>query len=661
MDDDRYSISIGPDKTYALIVGIDYYEQLGNQWNLVNPVHEALQLARWLLERGVPASRIQCFLGQSAEAAGVDPLYDRCGARLDPRRPTMQKIQEALLGTSLPELPEGSTLIFYWAGHGQLGRDSRQLLQDAEYSDKVRRVFDFAEIKRALQSQPWERLTRQILLVNACASLDTSTDQTFATVPLTVQALGDYRLRQQFVVYAAPPGEYAMHGPEGRPGPFFEKIFKVLRSLGNSGSFPEERLCQEVDRELEAMHPKPRTERVRFNGDCSEWHFDDDLTRVLYRWLSQEIDVSMNRFQGIFREWFNDQKGDPETMADLVRRLVSQSDDRLDHPLGRVVEFFLHAVEEFKREDLFERLQKLIQQPNRYQLSGLPEQLTIPGLRRVRQDVERDRKRGRPPYYLSFYLTSGSDSADLLHCTAHDGQFNEIKFDHDQVRIPAWAALEETFKRFYLETIRSVLQRQPGYSAQDCDVHFRFYLPAEAMSQIPVHRLLDPRRDSSEITIAQFSPLTLSSYERASGKSGLDSLSRWEALFERNKSVPGTDAQYQSISPGWPDVRRHKAVEKRHWLGTDQPPTLKFLNEMIGLGVPFLIWPWQATDQWPDVEEKVKASIGPTPLRDAPTCFPEFREEYSMENDQLVVFWDDYERNGLKHLQGEEYRPMDGE
>ena len=658
MDDDRYSISIGPDKTYALIVGIDYYEQLSDNWQLVNPVHEALELARWLLERGVPARHIQCFLGQSAEAAEVDPLYDRDGARLEPQRPTTQNIQDALLATPLPELPEGSTLIFYWAGHGQLGRDSKQLLHDAEYSDKVRRVFDFAAIKQALQSQRWERLTRQILLVNACASLDTSADQTFAPVSLTVQALGDYRLRQQFVVYAAPPGEYAMEGPEGRPVPFFEKIFKVLRSLGNSGSFPEERLCQEVDREIEAMRPKPRTERVRFNGDRSEWRFDDDLTGVLYRWLSQEIDVSMDRFHEIFRRWFNDQKGDPETVADLVRRLVSQSDDRRAHPLGRVVGFFLHAVLQFKREDLFERLQDLIKQPNRYRLSELPEQLTIPELRRVRLDVERDRKRGRPPYYLSFYLTSGLDSADLLHCTAHDGQFNEIEFDHDQVPVSARAPLEETFKRFYLETIRSVLQGQPGYSAQDCDVHFRFYLPAEAMRQIPVHRLLDPRRDSSEITIAQFSPLTLSSYERASGKSGLDSLSRWKSLFEKNAPVPGTGAQYQSISPSWPDARRHKAVERHHWLGTDQPPTLKFLDEMIGLGAPFLIWPWQPTDQWPDVQEKVKALVGTTPLRDAYTCIPDFRVEYLTENDQLVVFWDDYERNGLKHLQGEEFPGM---
>jgi hypothetical protein len=103
------------------------------------------------------------------------------------------------------------------------------------------------------------------------------------------------------------------------------------------------------------------------------------------------------------------------------------------------------------------------------------------------------------------------------------------------------------------------------------------------------------------------------------------------------------------------------AVEEDHWLGFDHPPTREVLDKVVRLGAPFLIWPWQATDQWPEVLGKLKELIRTTTLREAHACLPRFRSEYSMETDQLVVFWDDYERNGLKHLQGEKFPLMFGE
>ena len=660
MDDDRDLISIGPEKTYALIVGINYYPQLSSDWQLRNPVSEARRVACWLLERGVPASHIQCFLAPSATEA-TEPLRDRDGQELQCQRPTIQRIQAALLETRLPELPEQSTLIFFWAGHGQLGQDSKQLLYDADYTEQIPRLYDFTEIKRALASERWARLTRQILLVNACANLDTKVDQKFDPLSLPVKGPGNNLLRRQFVVYSSPPGEYAKDGEEGRPSPFFEKVFGALQRLGDRGPFPEEELTRQIDETIEAMRPRPRTERITFGSNSKQWCPVDDLTRLIHSWLSQEIDVSLDRFQEIFRRWFNDQKGDPTSIADLVRRLVSQPVNQIKNPLGRVVGFFLHAVLEFGREDLFERLQDVIKRPNQYGLSGLSEELTLPGLRRVRQDIERDRAAGRPPFYLSFYLTSGEDTAEFLYCIVHDGQFNKIG-DH-RMEIERREKVEETFRKFYKETIDVALRGIPGYrNVQDSDVHFRFYLPAEAMNQLPVHRFLDPRRNSNEITIAQYSPLTLASFERASGKSGPDSLRRWEFLFGRNARVVGIEATYQSISPDWSDIKRHKEVERHHWLGFDHPPTLERLIEMVDLGAPFLIWPWQATGQWPEVQKSLTTLIGTTTsLGEAHTRLPDFRSEYPRETDQLVVFWDDYERNGLKHLQVEEFPLMFGE
>lgn len=663
MDDDRDLISIGPERTYALIVGIDEYQHLSNDWQLRHPVSEARRVACWLLERGVPASHIQCFLAPSATEA-TEPLRDRDGQELHCQRPTIQLIQAALLETRLPELPEQSTLIFFWAGHGQLGSDSKQLLYDADYTEQIPRLYDFTEIKRALASERWARLTRQILLVNACANLDTKGDQKFEPLSLPVKGPGNNLLRRQFVVYSSPPGEYAKDGEEGRPSPFFEKIFGVLQRFGDRGPFPEEELTRRIDETIEAMRPRPRTERITFKSNSKQWYFDDDLTRLIHRWLSQ-TEVSMDRFQEIFRRWFDDQKGLPTSIAEVMRRLVSHPDPGRFHQMGGAVDFLLHVIEELDGEELGEDLNTkfvdYLTKKNSDVSSAPSAEFERPVLESVRKRVKEDRAAGRPPFYLSFYLTSGEEEANFLHCIVHDGQFNKIG-DH-RMEIERRGKVEETFKKFYKETIDVALRGIPGYrNVQDSDVHFRFYLPAEAMNQLPVHRFLDPRRNSNEITIAQFSPLTVASFERASGKSGPDSLRRWEGLFGRNARVVGIEATYQSISPDWSDIKRHKEVERHHWLGFDHPPTLERLIEMVDLGAPFLIWPWQATGQWPEVQKSLTTLIGTTTsLREAHTRLPDFRSEYPRETDQLVVFWDDYERNGLKHLQVEEFPLMYGE
>lgn len=667
MEDDRELYCIGPEKTYALIIGINSYPQLTAGWHLRSPVTEARQIARWLLKCGVPVSQIQCFLAEStAEAA--EPLRDHHGQELRCQQPTSNLIREALLKTTLPALPEGSTLIFYWAGHGVIGRYPIQLLYGWEYSDQLRIVFNFMDIMQVLAAERWARLTRQILLVNACANLDTNGDLRYVKVDFPVKDLESYHIPRQFVLFACPLGEYAEHGQKERPTLFFEKIFGVLQQLGNSGSFSQEQLNQQIDETIKVMRPKPRM--IRSGCDREIWdpptesndaYFNQNLARIFSQWFKEDIDlrtVGIEPFQEIFEKFFNDQKPNPESMKELMSRLISQPEDQNRSRLGKVVDFFLHVVEEFNKEKLYKMLEDLIMNPNSDQNAKLldrklPDRFDEFALKRVHKDIKKHRKsmEGVPPFYLSFFMTNKEDGQDFLHCIVHDGKFKEILFENNNVLIPPRAALDDVFKKFYLGTICSVLNRQPGYSGRDSEVHFRFYLPAEVMNEVPVHRFLDPRRKSSEVTVAQFSPLTLASYERATGKVGSDSLKRWEDLFKKNARVAGTELSYQSISPDWKELMRRKTVKSHHCLGFDHPPPPKLLDEMIEEGAPFLIWPLQPTDQWPHVVENLKEWIGTTTLQEAHTCLPDFRTHYPTGTDQLVVFWDDYERNGLKRLQ----------
>lgn len=668
MEDDRELICIGPEKTYALIIGINSYPQLAAGWQRRSPVTEAELMARWLLERGVPVSHIQCFLAKStAEAA--EPLRDCYGQELRCQQPTSNLIQNALLATTLPELPEGSTLIFYWAGHGELGRYSRQLLYDWDYSDQVHRVFDFNDIKQALATERWARLTRQILLVNACANLDTNSDLKFAPVSLPVKDLGSYNLRRQFVVYSSPLGEYAKDDENGRPTPFFEKVFDVLQRLGEDGHFSEYELTSQIKATIETMCPKPRTELWDFDRNYKPWTNDYYLATIIYKLLSN-IPVDFERFQKIFHKWFDDQKEPPLSIADLRNRLISLPVSKCSTIKGGFVEFFFHVVEEFDAEGIGKNLEtKLFDQIRKSNTQLNEKEKEITHLTSAHNRVKRARARGKPPFFLSFYLTSDMDTSGFLCCVVHDGQFNKI--DDHRLEVQPRDKLEEIFKKFYKETIHLALQRQPGYIAQDCDVHFRFYLSAKVMTQIPVHRFLDPRHDQHEVTLARFSPLTLSSYERAKNpgqtKNGeeniLDPRVRWKRLFEQNAHVAGIDAKHQSISSNSSFEMRLRAINNNHWLVIDHPPTIEFLDEMVNLGAPFLIWPWQSTDKWPDLQKRLKELIGTKTLllREAHMCLPDFRYDNPEETEQLVVFWDDYERNGLKELQAEKFRLMFGE
>lgn len=666
MEDDRELYCIGPEKTYALIIGINSYPQLAASWHLRSPVTEARQIARWLLKCGVPVSQIQCFLAEStAEAA--EPLRDHHGQELRCQQPTTNLIREALVATALPALPEGSTLIFYWAGHGELGPNRTQLLYAQDYSDKVPSVFNFNDIMQVFTAKRWARFTRQILLVNACANLDTNSDLENVKVNFSLTNCRSYFVPSQFVLFACPLGEYAEHGQEERPTLFFEKIFGVLQQLGTCGSFSEEKLTRRIDETIKVMHPMPRMILIGLNietcyppFDSKGADFNQDLAKIFSQWFNEDNGlrkVSFEEFQKIFKEFFNDQKPDPKSMKELMSRLISQPEDLQRSNLGKVVDFFLHVVEKFNKEELYLTLEDLIRNPNSDQNAKLldqqlPDRFDVFVLNKVRDDIKNDRKlmKGVPPFYLSFFMTNEKDGQDFLHCIVHDGKFNEIVFANNNMLIPPRAALEDVFKIFYLERVHTVLMRQPGYSANDSDVHFRFYLPAEVMNKVPVHRFLDPRRESSEITVAQFSPVTLASYERATGKRGVFSFGKWKRLFNKNAQVAGTDLSYQTISPDWPEHVRRQTVESHHCLGYDHPPHPTLLDEMIAEGAPFLIWPWQATDQWPQVVENLKELIGTTRLQEAHICLPQFRSRL-MENDQLVVFWDDFERNGLERLQ----------
>lgn len=51
-------MSIKPDKTCALIVGVAHY-QAGSDWDLNGPAHDAAQFANWLHNRQVLADLAQ--------------------------------------------------------------------------------------------------------------------------------------------------------------------------------------------------------------------------------------------------------------------------------------------------------------------------------------------------------------------------------------------------------------------------------------------------------------------------------------------------------------------------------------------------------------------------------------------------------------------------
>ena len=223
---------VSPQCTCALVVGVEHYG-VGQAWDLDGPASDAVRFTSWLLSRGVPADQILVFLSPVEDQPPDVPMP--AGVTVVPA------CRDAVTSAITRTLPEwrGDLLWLFWAGHGVLTRDDhlRLFFADARIDDK--RNLDLNSLLTALRSDRYAGFPRQIGIVDAC--------QTYADRLQLATTLPDETLpygqplpsREQFVLYAASPGQVAVNLGGLKAGLFSQTVMEELTAAGGDGWPPD--------------------------------------------------------------------------------------------------------------------------------------------------------------------------------------------------------------------------------------------------------------------------------------------------------------------------------------------------------------------------------------------------------------------------------------
>jgi hypothetical protein len=201
------------EKTYAVVVAIERYANLGDSWNLPDVTRQAARFAGWLIrDRGLSPLNLQIFL-----AGGDTQPFTDIGIPVGQIAEAESRSINSFLARLGTHWPEGELLLIYWVGHGFVARDGgrRLVLGDAEPSLKTN--LDIDQLVRLLRSNQAGSFLQQIAFIDTCASffeeLQSSTDLPKGGLPPLAPRQG---IEQNFY-FAASSGEYAtknIFGPQ---------------------------------------------------------------------------------------------------------------------------------------------------------------------------------------------------------------------------------------------------------------------------------------------------------------------------------------------------------------------------------------------------------------------------------------------------------------
>jgi len=220
-------------ETYALIVGVELYDQEG--WDVESPCANAVAVAEWLLSINTPPRNISLFVncqrGDAAKRLACEEQVaglKRLGVNVA-EPPEWPGIDKGF--TNIFRGPKAdSNLFIYWSGHGFVDADGSRIFicQDYTADALTTRVFDCSNFLRRLRSVQYQAFSEQILLADTCA---VRSNLEFNAPYVAPGPPGSSV--QQVAYFATPEGEYAK-GDQGRG--VFTSI--ALKALGTFKDWP---------------------------------------------------------------------------------------------------------------------------------------------------------------------------------------------------------------------------------------------------------------------------------------------------------------------------------------------------------------------------------------------------------------------------------------
>jgi hypothetical protein len=219
-----------PERTFALVVGIEQYD-VGASWNLDGPALDAVRFVEWLRAHQVPACQIYAFVSP------LDDNADEVRARLKAAGvPWKEARRDAIRKTVTEALPTltGDLLYLFWGGHGVVtkGEDRRLFYANAAKNDKDN--LDFRSLLDMLRSNAMVRLSRQIAYVDACASYFAEMNSVVDLPPDRIPSGDSGDGIEQYVLFAAAPGETAVNHNTRRSGAVSSAVLEALAAANEA-------------------------------------------------------------------------------------------------------------------------------------------------------------------------------------------------------------------------------------------------------------------------------------------------------------------------------------------------------------------------------------------------------------------------------------------
>ena len=202
-----------PTTTHALLIGIERYAA-GSSWDLNGPASDVYRFADWLCRNHVPGENISVLLSPLERNAGVrDKIAALTGQVLEATKEEVNKaIGDRLKATT------ASLFFLFWGGHGWIEPNGDHLLICADATSDNRKNLNLNAQLTAMRTHLYKSIPQQVFLVDACANYEMNLG---VAPPIEAPAIGTpLPSQEQFVLFAAKPGDYATNQDQQQTGLF---------------------------------------------------------------------------------------------------------------------------------------------------------------------------------------------------------------------------------------------------------------------------------------------------------------------------------------------------------------------------------------------------------------------------------------------------------
>jgi WD40 repeat protein len=271
-----------PERTYALVVGIEKYSE--TSWNVKGggPVNDALKFADWLCSRDVPKENIWLCLSPLEENNHLVEQSD-----LNPEQATehnLSKIIEDYLSQK-----KGDLLYIFWAGHGLLTseRGRKLLCADATFQNGHNLILD--SLFLLLKSDCFQ-IRHHICIVEACADF---LDLQKLPKNLKGKEFSSGRPRhdsQTFVLFATREGEKAKVNRQEKTGYFSQAVRDALEQESVEDWPPNmEEVAKKVVQQVTSLLGKKQQPTYHFTIGFWDGNIIESRTKYPPNWQKREI------------------------------------------------------------------------------------------------------------------------------------------------------------------------------------------------------------------------------------------------------------------------------------------------------------------------------------------------------------------------------------